>query len=83
MSKWKILNISFILNNFLQFCFRDSSSDQILAVVDWGQSLSFYNIAGKQVSISCKFYLLYISYDNVEKGFLGTENKNLEKGNLF
>lgn len=28
---------------------KDNNGEQILAVVDWSQSLSFYNIAGKQV----------------------------------
>lgn len=34
-------------------CFRDEHND-ILAVADWGQKLSFYQLSGKQVSVCLK-----------------------------
>ncbi len=41
-------------------CFRDEHND-ILAVADWGQKLSFYQLSGKQVGVCvcvCNMFLL-------------------------
>lgn len=55
------------------FCFREENHD-VLCVADWGQTLSFYTLGGKLVTIS-KSTLKYKNFLFLKKKFLFFKKK--------
>lgn len=50
------------LNNLIFFVIYREESYDVLAVADWGQRLSFYQLSGKQVNVDiCSIYLFKLN----------------------
>lgn len=48
-----------LMSVVILLCFHRDEHNDILAVADWGQKLSFYQLSGKQVNVTAYHKLSY------------------------